>query len=243
MHISTNVVIPMAGLGSRFSKNGFQLPKPLIKINDQAMIIHAIRSLDIPGNYYFLIRENEFFEETKKILLEEKPDCVILSVQETTEGAAVSALKFKEYIDNDNELIITNCDQIMQWNASVTLETLRKFDGGVVTITSCDPKHSYVKINANNLAEQLVEKQVISDHALTGIHYWKRGSDFVRSAESMINNNDRSANGEFYVAPTYNYLINEGLKISTVKLADNEFFPVGTPDDLERYLNESRQIS
>jgi dTDP-glucose pyrophosphorylase len=240
MHISTNVVIPMAGLGSRFSKNGFQLPKPLIKINNEAMIVHAIRSLNIPGNYYFLIRQNEFFEETKNILLKVKPDCVILSVQETTQGAAVSALKFKEYINNDNELIVANCDQIMHWNAAAALETLRQYDGGVVTINSCDPKHSYVKINTSDLAEKLVEKQVISDHALTGIHYWKHGKDFVRSAELMINNNDRSANGEFYVAPTYNYLINEGLKITTVKLADNEFFPVGTPEDLERYLNESR---
>jgi NDP-sugar pyrophosphorylase family protein len=233
-----NIVIPMAGNGSRFSNAGYSLPKPLIMLNGVPMIARAIDSLGIQGRYHFIVRNNEFLEDTLEAIHTICEHPIIIAIAEVSAGAAASALLFREYIDNDDELVIANCDQIMNWNSNAALSTFRKYDGAVVTIHSTDQKHSYVKLGADGVATVFAEKIVISDTALTGIHYWKHGKSFVRTASKMIADNDRASNGEFYIAPTYNYMIAENKSIGIYPVSDNEFYPVGTPNDLERYLNE-----
>jgi NDP-sugar pyrophosphorylase family protein len=229
------VIIPMAGLGSRFQNTEFTQPKPLIDVNGTPMIKLAIETLGISGTYNFIVRNNEYFTETISIIdsICHRPN--ILTVNDTTEGAAVSALMFENLIDHDDELIIANCDQVMNWDSNVMLDYLRQFDCGVVTTKSNDQKHSYVNIENDKIVFR--EKEVISDNALVGIHYWKRAGYFFDSANKMIKNNDRSKNGEFYVAPTYNYL---NLSVGLYEVADNEFKPIGTPDDLRKYLNDCK---
>jgi dTDP-glucose pyrophosphorylase len=234
-----NIVIPMAGLGSRFADAGYSLPKPLIDIDGEPMIAHAIKSLDIEGNYYFLLRKTEFLDATIAAINKIKPNATYIVIDDVTEGAAVSVLKFKEYINNDDELIVANCDQIMAWDAATVLKDLRRYDGAVVTINDSDPKHSYIALDANGQALCLVEKKVISSNALTGIHYWRHGRDFVASAEKMIDCNDRASNGEFYVAPTYNYMLTMSKLVGAHQIKNNEIHFVGTPADLDAY-NASR---
>lgn len=233
-----NILIPMAGEGSRF-KNTHSLPKPLISINDKPMIVRAIESLGITGKYHFVIRNNEFMQQTIGAIYSTCPDPNIVSINYTPNGAAASALIMEDYINKDDELIIANCDQIMNWNAYDVISDMRNYDGAVVTITDNDPKHSYVKIE-DGFATQFVEKEVISKHALTGIHYWKHAKYFFESTKRMINDGKKSANGEYYVAPTYNYLIKEGMDIGICRIKNSEFHPVGTPEDLEKYLYDSR---
>ena len=233
-----NILIPMAGEGSRF-KNSHSLPKPLISINDKPMIVRAIESLGITGKYHFVIRNNEFMQQTIGAIYSTCPDPNIVSVNYTPNGAAASALIMEDYINKDDELIIANCDQIMNWNAYDVISDMRRYDGAVVTITDNDPKHSYVKIE-DGFATQFVEKEVISKHALTGIHYWKHAKYFFESTKRMINDGKKSANGEYYVAPTYNYLVKEGMDIGICRIKNSEFHPVGTPEDLEKYLYDSR---
>jgi dTDP-glucose pyrophosphorylase len=163
----------------------------------------------------------------------------IITISETTQGAASSALLLQNYMNGEEELIIANCDQIMNWNSYRVLSDLRKHEGAVVTINDSDPKHSYVKMSGES-AVQVTEKQVISNNALTGIHYWKHAKYFFESAKRMISENNKSANGEYYVAPTYNYLIKDGLDIGMCRIKNDEFYPVGTPEDLEKYLYDSR---
>jgi len=234
-----NIVIPLAGHGSRFSNNGYLLPKPLIPINGIPMIARAIESLGFVGRYHFVVRDNEYYNDTLTAIHSVCVDPIIIKIDKVTEGAAASVLLLQQYINNDEELVVANCDQIMNWNISDVLATFRKYDGAVVTVNSTDPKHSYVKLN-NDSAIEFAEKIVISDTALTGIHYWKHGKYFVSSATSMIEHNDRASNNEFYIAPTYNYMIKQGYSIGTHLVTDSEFYPVGTPPDLERYLNESK---
>jgi dTDP-glucose pyrophosphorylase len=233
-----NILIPMAGEGSRF-KNTHSLPKPLISINDKPMIVRAIESLGITGKYHFVIRNNEFMQQTIGAIYSICPDPNIVSVNYTPNGAAASALIMEDYINKDDELIIANCDQIMNWNAYDVISDMRTYDGAVVTITDNDPKHSYVRIE-DGFAIQFVEKEVISKHALTGIHYWKHAKYFFESAKRMINDGKKSANGEYYIAPTYNYLVKEGMDIGVCRIQNSEFYPVGTPEDLEKYLYDSR---
>lgn len=232
-----NIIIPAAGQGTRFRVT-HSMPKPLIPVNGVPMITRAILSLGIKGQYNVVIRENEFTRQTKDAIYASCVNPNIIMTPNITEGAASAALLAEGMVDNDSELIIINSDQILDWDADLALSHMRQFDGAVVVFKNNDPKHSYAKVD-NNLVKNIVEKNPISDCALTGIHYWKRAGYFFDSARRMINNDDRT-NGEFYVAPTYNYLINDGLTIGTYEVTDKEFHPIGTPEDLERYLNESK---
>lgn len=231
-----NILIPMAGLGSRFPSDKFPLPKPLIRINHIPMIVKAVNSLGIQGQFLYVISKNRFTEELREWLLRYTPDCKIIEIDYLTEGPACSALLFENEIDNDDELIIANCDQIMTWNSEQFLANVRMFDGAVVTYYHNHERNSYAKVNRHGLVTQIKEKQVISNIALNGIHYWKQGSMFVNSAKQMIKNEDRADNGEFYVGPTYNYLISKGKRVGIHHIPNEQHHAVGIPEDLEAYI-------
>ncbi len=230
-----NVVIPMAGEGSRFPKDQY-LPKPLIDVNGKPMIVRAIESLDIDGQYFFIIRKNEYTNIVKDIISKVVPGSVFVEITETTEGPACSVLLFKDLINNESELITANCDQIMEWNSSLFFHNVRLYDGAVVTYYSDTDKNSYVKLDSKGRAVQFAEKEVISNISLNGIHYWKQGKFFVNSAEAMIAADDRAPNGEFYIAPTYNYMIKQGMTVGIHHIPNEQHHAVGVPVDLERFI-------
>jgi len=231
-----NIVIPMAGLGSRFPRDKYYLPKPLIDVNGRPMITRALESLDIDGQYHFILRNDEFLKITKDVISKTVKNPNFVIVDQTTEGPACSVLLFKEFVNNDDELVTANCDQIMEWSSKLFFHNVRLYDGAVVTYYSDTDKNSYVKLDRQGRAIQFAEKEVISNISLNGIHYWKKGSDFVESAESMMAANDRAPNGEFYIAPTYNYMIRAGKEIGIFHIPIEQHHAVGVPIDLERFL-------
>jgi dTDP-glucose pyrophosphorylase len=236
-----NILIPAAGRGSRFLGSKYTVPKPQIIVDGEPMIITAAKKLGFRGRFIFILQEHENRDITAAAIYASFPFCNIAVIDFYTDGAAETSLIAKDLIDTEEELVIANCDQIMDWNywnSDIALRQLRKYDAGVVTVESNDPKHSYARISDNTVYE-IQEKVVISDHALTGIHYWKQGSDFVRTATKMLNENARSNNSEFYIGPTYNYLINENKKVGAYQIDKKAIHFIGTPEDLEVY--ESRQ--
>ena len=235
-----NIVIPMAGEGTRFPRDTYKVPKPLIEIYGVPMIQRAIESLGLNGNYYFVIRKDSYYDQVCSLLHKIIPSVKIISVEETTRGPASSCLLFKDFINNEEELVIANCDQIMWWDPELFLMTSRyyKYDGVVVTYTTTTPKNSYAKLNSKGFVQEIKEKEVISDISLNGIHYWRKGKYFVQSAEDMIQSNDTAPNGEFYVGPTYNYMIKTGLKVGIHHIPNYQHNPVGVPEDLNSYLNK-----
>lgn len=236
-----NILIPAAGIGSRFSVKGYKKIKPLIDIGGKTMINRAIKSLSIEGQYIFVINtKNGQVEELSKEIESIVDNPIIIKVDDMTDGPACTSLIAKNFINNDLPLIITNCDQIMEWNANNFIKYIRDTDkdGIVVTYNSTTKKNSYVKLDNKGNAVRLAEKEVISEYSLNGIHFWKKGSDFVKSAESMIQKNIR-VNNEFYIAPTYNELIDGGKKIGIYHIDINQHWAVGTPDDLKLYLNHA----
>lgn len=245
-----NIVIPMVGLGKRFSDAGFILPKPLIQVRGKAIVQHSIESFGIEGNYIFIIRTSSHSEELKFLLKSIKPDCKIIEIDYMTEGSVSSIMLAKEYINNDEELITTNCDQRTDWNSEEFINFCKSSnsDGIVVTypyegiILNQKSPYSFIELDSEGRAKRLEEKFAISHHALCGIHYWKKGSDFVSSSEMMIKNNDR-VNNEFYVAKSYNYLINEGKLIRSFPLKKQEFFSLGTPEDVKRFNGIKNEFS
>ena len=231
-----NIVIPMAGLGSRFSDAGYTTPKPFIEIEGKPMILKAVNTLGFEGNYIFIIRKDEYIKSKMKEIF---PDSQIIEVDYLTDGPASSVMLAKEFINNEEELIVANCDQIMWWDEETVIKQIRvmDYDGVVVTYHETTPKNSYARINRRGYVTKMAEKQVISNVSLNGIHYWKKGKYFVESTESMVEKNIRF-NNEFYVSLTYNQMIEKGLKVGIYHIPNEFHNAVGTPDDLNRYFEK-----
>lgn len=231
-----NIVIPMAGLGSRFSDAGYTTPKPFIEIEGKPMILEAVNTLGFEGNYIFIIRKDEYIKNRMKEIF---PNSQIIEVDYLTDGPASSVMLAKEFINNDEELIVANCDQIMWWDAETVIKQIRvmDYDGVVVTYHETTPKNSYARINRRGYVTKMAEKQVISNVSLNGIHYWKKGKYFVESTESMVEKNIRF-NNEFYVSLTYNQMIEKGFKVGIYHIPNEFHNAVGTPDDLNRYFEK-----
>jgi HAD superfamily hydrolase (TIGR01509 family) len=231
-----NILIPMAGEGSRFKNAGYTFIKPMIEVNGKPMIQLVVDNLGYEANYIYVVRKEHYENYNLKNFLNLiTPDCKIIIVDYLTEGAACTTLLAVEYINNDNPLIIANSDQFMEWNPVdfyyKMIET--KADGGILTFNSTHIKWSYVKLNENNNVIQVAEKDVISNQATTGVYYFKKGSEYVKYAEQMIEKNLR-VNNEFYVAPVYNEFILDNKKIKTYNV--NKMFGLGIPEDLEYFI-------
>lgn len=233
-----NVVIPLAGLGSRFSEARYRNLKPFIHVCDDTMIRQVLKNLNHSTFRFLLIINTEQIseEEFSNHIKDLNVDYRILTTDKKTEGPACTALLAKTEINNDEPLIIVNCDQIIKdFNPEIFCHfaTVTQADGILGCFVSSSKKNSYVKLDANGEVTEVKEKIVISNIATNGLHFWKKGSYFIDSAEEMITKNDRHS-GEFYIAPTYNYLLNAGKKI--IPYFFNLHFPIGTPEDLQTYL-------
>jgi dTDP-glucose pyrophosphorylase len=255
-----NVIIPMAGSGSRFVKYGFSTNKYLlpVDISGTKMIEKAILTLNIPkcSQFIFILREEngedrELRNYLSELCLIHSYGCVILSVDHITEGPACTAYIAKEYINNDIPLIISNSDQILDWNFELFINHSIGFDGSVLTYTppydfvlGTVDKHSFVRFDENTGKPiEFVEKTAISRDALIGVHYYGKGSLFLKAAEYIFENNIRAPNGEFYLSYTYQALLNMGYSVVTHRLSSDEhFYPVGEPVDFFNYYNSSSQF-
>jgi HAD superfamily hydrolase (TIGR01509 family) len=232
-----NVLIPMAGAGSRFQQAGYTFPKPLIEVNGKPMIQVVVENLNIEANFIYVVQKlhrEKYNLDTLLNLL--TPNCSIVEVDGITEGAACTALLAKELVNNDSPLFFANSDQFVEWDSNEFMYKMQETDadGGIVTFNATHPKWSFAKIDDNGLVTEVAEKNPISDIATVGYYFWKHGSDFVKYAESMIEKNIR-VNNEFYVCPVFNEAIKDGKKIRTFNT--NGMWGLGTPEDLKTYLN------
>jgi HAD superfamily hydrolase (TIGR01509 family) len=232
-----NILMPMAGLGSRFTAAGYKLPKPLIDVNGKPMLQTVVENLNIDGNFIFIVQKEHYEQYNLNILLSLiAKDCKIIQVNGITEGAACTALLAKEFINNDMHLIISNSDQFIEWNSNdfIYNSISNDLDGNILTFATTGNKWSYAKTNEFGFVEEVAEKKEISNSATCGIYYFKHGSDFVNAAENMISKNIKT-NNEYYICPTYNELIATGKKIKTMNC--DKMWGLGTPEDLEFFLN------
>lgn len=231
-----NVLIPMAGEGSRFAKAGFTFPKPLIEVNGKPMIQTVVENLNIDATHIFVVRKEHYEKYNLKYLLNLiTPNCKIVQVDELTEGAACTTLLAKKYIDNEAPLVFANSDQYLEWNSNEFMYSMiaDDVDGGILTFEATHPKWSFAKTNHLGFVTEVAEKKPISNMATCGIYYWKKGSDYVKYAEQMIDKNIR-VNNEFYVCPVFNEAIKDNKKIKTFPV--KKMWGIGTPEDLNNFL-------
>ena len=235
-----NVLIPMAGAGSRFEKAGYTFPKPLIEVNGKPMIQVITENLNIDARHIFVVQSDHYEKYNLKSLLRLiSPNCEIVQVSEVTEGAACTTLLAKEFINNEEPLLIANSDQFIEWESNEFMYSMTadEIDGGILTFTATHPKWSFVKLNNDGFVIEVAEKKPISDIATVGVYYWKKGSDYVKYAEQMIEKDIR-VNGEFYVCPIFNEAIKDDRRIKTYHI--NKMWGLGTPEDLSRFLEDKK---
>lgn len=235
-----NILIPAAGAGSRFAKEGYAKPKPFIDVLGKPMIMRVLDNLKVDNAHYIIILQKTYLENEKKLCEQISKDYNVsfVSVESLTEGTACSVLHARELIDNDIPLMIANSDQIIDIDINDYINDCknRNLDGSILCFTDKEksPKWSFVKMN-NELIVEVKEKEVISDIATVGIYLFSKGSLFVDSAIDMIAKNDR-VNNEFYTAPAYNYAIKNGAKIGCFLMNFDDMHGIGTPDDLQKYI-------
>ena len=234
-----NILIPMAGAGSRFEKAGYTFPKPLIDVNGKPMIQVVVDNINIDANYIFVVRAEHRIKYNLDALLNLiAPNCKIVQVDSITEGAACTTLLAKEFINNDNPLLMANSDQFVEWDSNEFMYKMieQKSDAGILSFESTHPKWSFAKIDENGYVTQVAEKNPISNIATVGVYYWAKGSDYVKYAEQMIEKNIR-VNNEFYVCPVFNEAIADNKKIKTFNI--KKMWGLGTPEDLNIFLNKN----
>lgn len=236
-----NVLIPMAGAGSRFASAGYTFPKPLIEVNGKPMIQVVIENLNIEANYTFIVQKEHYEKYNLQYLLTLiVPNCNIVQVDGLTEGSACTTLLAKEYINNDYPLLLANSDQFIEWNSNECLYAFNAdgIDAGILTFKATHPKWSYAKVGEDGFVSEVAEKKPISDDATVGIYFWKKGSDYVKYSEQMIKKNIRT-NNEFYICPVFNEAIADGKKIRIKQI--ERMWGIGTPEDLNYFLEHYKE--
>lgn len=238
-----NIVLPISGSGQRFVEKHYQDPKPLIYVKNLRMIELVLKNINYTqANYIFIVRQEHLDNYNLKEILERNTNNpTIIPVSKTTEGAACSCLLAKNYINNYNPLFIINGDQYIEMDFSQYFNEMfeSNSDGSIITFpTENDKKWSYVSLNENGFINEVREKEPFSNLATVGAYYWSKGVDFVNSAEEMIKLKLKT-NSEYYLAPSYNQLVNKNKKIIPYIISKDQFHGIGTPEDLEKFISNN----
>lgn len=242
------IVIPMAGMGSRFQAAGYKNPKPFIDVMGKPMIewvIDNVKPTQYKSHFTFICHEEHLKSfPVEQILKSKLPDASIVTVKNTTEGAACTVLLAIEYLKHGRPLLLANSDQWVDVKVDDFLKQAidSDVDGSIMTFEASDKKWSFARIDSSGRVTQVAEKNPISNHATVGIYYFKRAQDFVNGALEMIRKNIRT-NGEFYVCPVYNELIAEKKNIHIFEIEPWKMNGLGTPEDLEAFLTKTRMPS
>lgn len=235
-----NIVIPMAGRGSRFANAGYKMPKPLIDVKGHYMIEWVVKNLtpSCEHRFIFLCLQEHIDQFGLSEYLEKiASGCVVIPVNQVTEGAACTVLLSEEHINNDDELMIANSDQYVDCDINEYIKAQGDNDGLIMTMYAADDKWSFIAFDDQKLVTMVREKEVISNEATVGIYNFKHGKDFVSYAHKMIDLGLR-VKGEFYVAPVYNMLIDDEKKIvfHNIGSVGAGMYGLGVPEDLDAFL-------
>ena len=240
-----NIVIPMAGKSEIFKDAGFRYNKNFTEIANKPLFQRVFEGIEniTAENFIFVVNKEDankyHIGKSLKIL---SPKCRVIVAENMTAGAACTVLLATEFIDNEDELLISNGDQVLEMDLQQAVENFRKrkLDGGILTFESVHPRWSYVRVDENNYVIETSEKDPISNHATAGFYYFKFGKDFVAGAKSMIRKG-ANLNGHYYVCPVYNELILQQKLIGCQEISTKNYFTLTTPKEVDEYEKHIRQ--
>lgn len=191
------------------------------------------------GNYIFCIKdEHDKKFKISEVLREIVPNCHIINIDFQTRGALETVLHAKSLIDNDEDLLISDADHYLDWDSKLFQNHIIPQDIDSCAMIFPEPRYeeksSYIELDSNGYVKRSAEKSRISSTALVGLHYFKRGSDFVRFANEIISNNITAKN-EFYLSLIYNMYAKYGKKVITYPI--RKMWPLGDPDEIQSFKN------
>ena len=235
------IIVPMAGAGSRFAVAGYEDPKPLIPLFGVPMIKVVIDNLTpaCPHRFIFICQARHVAAYGLRDKLGRwAPGCEIVELDGLTEGAACTVYAASAVIDAAQPVMIANSDQYVDMDINAYLQAMGDADGLIMTMKACDPKWSFVGFDASGRIDRVVEKDVISDEATVGIYNFRRGGQLITAIESMVAENLR-VNNEFYVAPAYNEMIEQGARVVhySIGAEGQGMYGLGIPADLQLFLS------
>ncbi len=236
-----NILVPIAGGGGAFKNAGYSFPKPLIDVAGKTMIEVVVNNLrpSVPHRFIFVCLKDQYDQYDLYHILQRatRDQFEVIPILGKTEGAACTALLASRFINNENELVIANGDQFLEYKLDdfIAAARAKSADGEILTFPSSHPKWSYARVSADNQVTEVAEKKVISEHATAGIYYFKHGTDFVKAAQNMIHKDIRH-NGEFYICPTFNELILANQKVYINEVAASTMHGMGTPEELNNFV-------
>ena len=234
------VIIPMAGAGSRFVKQGYTVPKPFIDIAGRMMIERVLDGVRLQNAEYILIIQENILNEYINIVnyLKNNYKIKFSTVKRLTQGASCTALSVYKYINSDDNVVFVDSDNIFSnklFNLFIDDARLRSLDGSLLTFVSNDSCFSYAELDRNGYVIKTKEKEVISNHAIAGAYFFKKGKYFVDSAIEMLIYGDKIKN-EYYMSNVYNYMIMNKYIVGVFDIPYSTIDCVGTPEYLNRFL-------
>lgn len=239
-----HIIMPMAGEGSRFLKEGWETPKPLIQLHGKELFLRAIGSVSGKGinmKYSFIVRQEHIdkygIDNGIKTIL---PDANIFSVLKTTRGAVETCLMAEAAIADDDAVIVMDCD--LEFRSVKFIEIIREVlsqpvdeanGGALVSFENNEPRYSYAALSEDGFVTRTAEKEVISNHALCGAYFFSIGKRFKQIAHQLLDESEFNK-PEYYVSLLYNYLLADGEKVRLAPM--EEYYSYGTPEELKRYI-------
>ena len=236
--------MPMAGEGSRFLKEGWTTPKPLIELNGQPLFKHAISSVtdkDIQMKYSFNTSQEHIDKyQIDKGIRSFLPEANLFSVVKTTRGAVETCLIAENAIADDDAVIVMDCD--LEFRSKKFMEIIKQIlnkpieeatGGALVSFESNEPRYSYAALGEDGFVARTAEKEVISNHALCGAYFFASGRRFKQIAHLLLAE-PAFTKPEYYVSLLFNYLLKDGEKVWLAPM--EEYYSYGTPEELKRYL-------
>ncbi len=243
MSKTLQILMPMGGLGSRFSKAGFTTPKPLIEVDGRPMFLSAAASIDgieAPKKIFFVIRQEHVDQyDLKNLIIGKLPEGNITVIPQMTRGAAETAYAAVPELNPDDPLIIMDCDfkfssDAYNKMAQAVVSGQSDIDAGLLTFESTDPRYSFAETNNTGRVLRTAEKQAISSHAIWGAYFFAKASTFTTAATELLAQPLSNEMKEYYISFLYNIILKNGGKVLATPV--DSFASFGTPEEFEAYV-------
>lgn len=228
-----HLIMPMAGAGSRFFKNGFVMPKPIIEINNKPFLYWSTKSItnfiDVQDITFIVLKKHIEEYEIDTQIKEFFPEAKIVIIPEILNGAVLTCMEGIKEISDELPIVFNDCDHAFissEFNTYANGEQFEKIDGGLLTFESNEPKYSFLQMDDKGNVINTVEKKVVSNHAICGAYYFKNKEIFLNCAKEYLN---RCNYSEFFMSGVYNIMAEKKMKIANFKC--DIHVPFGTPDE------------
>lgn len=236
-----HLIMPMGGGGTRFGRR-FDLPKPLIELQDKPFFFWAAQSvmkyIETQDITFVVLREHVERYGIQDCILKYYPDAKIRIIPHVLNGAVLTCLEGVEGIEDDCPILFNDCDHAFICDSFRDFCEAGRFedvDGGLLTFQSSEPCYSYVRFDAEGQVSGTVEKEVASREAICGAYYFRNRQVFAGSTERYLKH---CSYREFFVSGVYNEMLKTGGRVKTFPLETHLSF--GSPEEYETVKSDER---